>query len=57
MESLVKLVDVNQPDVILFAGEALTENNSVDQLTKFNQTLIDNSKKIIQGLLIEFYFN
>ena len=55
MKSLAKLVDINQPDAILFVGEALTGNDSVDQLTKFNQALIDNSKKIIQGLLMEFY--
>lgn len=40
MENLAKLVDVNQPDVILFVGEALTGNDSVDQLRKFNQALI-----------------
>src|SRR4051812_36652176 len=31
MESLAKLVVINQPDVILFVGEALTGNDSVDQ--------------------------
>lgn len=40
MENLAKLVDVNQPDMILFVGEALTGNDSVDQLKKFNQALI-----------------
>ncbi len=44
MENLAKLVDINQPDVILFVGEALTGNDSVDQLRKFNQALI--GKKI-----------
>jgi signal recognition particle receptor subunit alpha len=45
MENLAKLVDVNQPDLILFVGEALTGNDSVDQLRKFNQALI--SKKYL----------
>jgi signal recognition particle receptor subunit alpha len=45
MKSLAKLVEINQPDAILFVGEALTGNDSVDQLKKFNQALIDNSKR------------
>lgn len=56
MKSLAKLIEVNQPDLILFVGEALTGNDSVDQLTKFNQALIDYSKKdpprIIDGILL-----
>ena len=56
MKSLAKLVEINQPDAILFVGEALTGNDSVDQLTKFNQALIDNSKKdnprTIDGILL-----
>lgn len=42
MENLAKLVEINQPDVVLFVGEALTGNDSVDQLRKFNQALIGN---------------
>ena len=56
MKSLAKLVDINQPDAILFIGEALTGNDSFDQLTKFNQALIDHSKKdnprTIDGILL-----
>ena len=56
MLSLAKLVELNQPDIILFVGEALTGNDSVDQLTKFNQSLIDYSKKdvpkVIDGILL-----
>lgn len=40
MKNLAKLVEINQPDAILFVGEALTGNDSVDQLKKFNQALI-----------------
>lgn len=47
MENLAKLVEINQPDVILFVGEALTGNDSVDQLRKFNQALIGMLKEFI----------
>ena len=56
MKNLAKLVEVNQPDAIIFVGEALTGNDSVDQLVKFNQALIDYSKKenprTIDGILL-----
>ena len=56
MKSFPILVDINQPAVILFIGEALTGNDSVHQLTKFNKALIDNSKKdnlrTINGILL-----
>ncbi len=56
MKSLAKLVEINQPDAVLFVGEALTGNDSVDQLKKFNQALIDNSKKdsprTIDGIIL-----
>ena len=56
MKNLAKLVEVNQPDAIIFVGEALTGNDSVDQLIKFNQALIDYSKKenprTIDGILL-----
>ena len=41
MKSLAKLVHINQPDTVLFVGEALVGNDAIDQLTKFNQSLID----------------
>ena len=34
-----QLVTLNNPDLILFVGEALVGNESVDQLTKFNKVL------------------
>ena len=37
MRSLSKLVSVNKPDLILFVGEALVGNLSIEQITKFNQ--------------------
>jgi signal recognition particle receptor subunit alpha len=37
MQALAKVIKVNNPDLILFVGEALVGNDSVDQLTKFNR--------------------
>jgi len=39
----VQLIAVNQPDKIIFVGEALVGNEAVDQLTKFNRSLRDFS--------------
>ncbi|KAI8826179.1 SRP54-type protein [Fimicolochytrium jonesii] len=43
MRALAKLVTLNNPDKIIFVGEALVGNEAVDQLTKFNQALKDFS--------------
>ncbi|KAJ1960794.1 hypothetical protein IWQ62_004093 [Dispira parvispora] len=43
MRALSKLVAVNDPDKIIFVGEALVGNEAVDQLKKFNQALRDYS--------------
>ncbi|CAO3607279.1 unnamed protein product [Cunninghamella echinulata] len=43
MRALAKLVSVNNPDKIIFVGEALVGNEAVDQLTKFNNALKDFS--------------
>ena len=37
MRALSKLVYLNNPNLILFVGEALVGNDAVDQLSKFNQ--------------------
>lgn len=59
MRALSKLVVLNQPDLVLFVGEALVGNEAVDQLVKFNQSLIDHShvaevgtKSVIDGILL-----
>lgn len=58
MKALAKLVQVNQPDRVLFVGEALVGNDAVDQLTKFNQALIDYSghnnsnMRLIDGIVL-----
>ncbi|GAA5963545.1 hypothetical protein JCM3765_006276 [Sporobolomyces pararoseus] len=59
MRALAKLVSVNQPDKVIFVGEALVGNDSVDQLTKFDRSLKDfsssssgssNNKKEARGI-------
>ena len=57
MKALAKLVHLNNPDVVLFVGEALVGNEAVDQLSKFNQSLIDycqqgSSPKEIDGIIL-----
>ena len=43
MRALGKLVSENQPDKVVFVGEALVGNEAVDQLSKFNKALLDYS--------------
>ena len=56
MRALSNLINLNEPDLTLFVGEALVGNDAVDQLTKFNQRLADLAKKpdaqMIQGLVL-----
>ncbi|KIY43644.1 P-loop containing nucleoside triphosphate hydrolase protein [Fistulina hepatica ATCC 64428] len=49
MRALAKLVALNQPDKIIFVGEALVGNEAVDQLTKFDRSLRDFSSASGQG--------
>jgi signal recognition particle GTPase len=47
---------VNEPDLVLFVGEALVGNEAVDQLVKFNQALADYSATanphLIDGIVL-----
>ncbi|KAL3266672.1 hypothetical protein HHI36_010834 [Cryptolaemus montrouzieri] len=56
MRALTKLIKVNEPDLVLFVGEALVGNEAVDQLVKFNQALADYSSNtnphIIDGIIL-----
>lgn len=56
LSSDLQLIKVNQPDLVLFVGEALVGNEAVDQLTKFNQALADHSNmdapRLIDGILL-----
>ncbi|EOA16228.1 hypothetical protein CARUB_v10004371mg [Capsella rubella] len=56
MRALSNLINGNQPDLVLFVGEALVGNDAVDQLSKFNQKLSDLSTsgnpRLIDGILL-----
>ncbi|KAL8139286.1 hypothetical protein V2J09_005307 [Rumex salicifolius] len=56
MRALSKLINLNNPDLVLFVGEALVGNDAVDQLSKFNQKLADlstsPSPRLIDGILL-----
>lgn len=56
MRALAKLINQNKPDLVLFVGEALVGNDAVDQLTKFNQCLMDlsNNKnaRVVDGIIL-----
>ena len=39
---IMQLIDVNDPDLVLFVGEALVGNDAVDQLVKFNRALSEH---------------
>lgn len=43
MKSLTKQIDKNQPDIILFVGEALVGNDGCDQLINFNRCMKEYS--------------
>ena len=43
MRALSKLVTLNNPDLVLFVGEALVGNEAVDQVSGFNQALAEYS--------------
>ena len=59
MKELAKLIKINTPDLTLFVGEALVGNEAVDQLTKFNRSLLDcgcrvdgSSRSAIDGIVL-----
>jgi len=60
MRALAKLVAINNPDLVLFVGEALVGNDAIDQVTKFNRSLVDMSHdprnpRGIDGMLLTKY--
>lgn len=59
MRELALLIKKNKPDLTLFVGEALVGNEAVDQLTRFNNSLLDNgcrlegsSRSAIDGIVL-----
>ena len=51
MRALAKLVATNNPDKIVFVGEALVGNEAVDQLSKFDRALRDFSAASGSGMV------
>uniref|UniRef100_H3G7F3 SRP54-type proteins GTP-binding domain-containing protein n=1 Tax=Phytophthora ramorum TaxID=164328 RepID=H3G7F3_PHYRM len=45
MRALAKLVSNNEPDLVLFVGEALVGNDGIDQLAMFDRALADYSDR------------
>lgn len=60
MRALSKLINENEPDLVLFVGEALVGNDGVNQLQMFNQvpaTLVDPaSEKLCCPPRLCFFF-
>ena len=56
MVALSAVVTLNNPDLILFVGEALAGNDAIDQMTQFNQSLRDHAKtnkpRLIDGIVL-----
>ncbi|XP_952293.1 signal recognition particle receptor alpha subunit, putative [Theileria annulata] len=52
MAALTKLITVNNPNLILFVGEALVGNDAVDQLKKFNTAIGKGTDRSIDALLL-----
>ncbi|KAH8740882.1 GTpase signal recognition particle receptor alpha subunit [Cryptosporidium ryanae] len=52
MKSLAKLVQINNPNLVLFVGEALVGNDAVHQLNVFNKFLIEFAERPVDGILL-----
>ena len=56
MRALSKLVTLNNPDLVLFVGEALVGNEAVDQVRGFNKSLSEYSAsrdpRLIDGIML-----
>jgi signal recognition particle receptor subunit alpha len=56
MVALSAVITVNNPDLILFVGEALAGNDAIDQMTQFNQALKDHARsnrpRLIDGIVL-----
>lgn len=60
MKALNELIVINDPDLVLFVGEALVGNDGVDQLVKFNSALVniqkaENKERPIDGVVLTKY--
>ncbi len=53
----IQLVHENNPDLVMFVGEALVGNDGVDQLVKFNKAMgdfspVSTNPRLIDGILL-----
>lgn len=60
MAQLAKLVALNDPDLVLFTGEALVGGDGVDQLVEFDRALVDHAvdgtrPRRIDGIVLTKY--
>lgn len=49
MRALSKLINENEPELVLFVGEALVGNDGVNQLQMFNQVPLDEVAIAVAG--------
>lgn len=49
MRSLARLVNINNPDVVMFICEAIAGGDLIDQVTKFNRSLKEMSSNLLKG--------
>ncbi|KAF7459454.1 putative signal recognition particle receptor alpha subunit [Cryptosporidium felis] len=52
MKSLAKLIQINNPNLVLFVGEALVGNDAVHQLQIFNKYLVEFGDRPIDGIIL-----
>ncbi|OMJ89202.1 hypothetical protein SteCoe_8679 [Stentor coeruleus] len=54
MVPLATLVNINNPDIVVFVGEALVGNDGVDQLMTFNKTLMEKTEsgRGVDGIIL-----
>jgi signal recognition particle receptor subunit alpha len=52
MNALSRLISINNPDLVVFIGEALAGNDAIDQLKTFNKSLLDLGAKGIDGIIL-----
>ena len=48
MKELARLVKMNKPNLVVFIGQALVGNDAVDQITKFNKALLEESNQLFK---------
>ena len=52
MRSIGKLIATNNPDFVLFVGEALVGNDAIDQIAKFDRYLKESGSRGVDGIML-----